>query len=55
MMSGLESGFESENANRARPGAARAQAVSADVVNRPKKRQGKRLRSSSTTRDAMIG
>jgi hypothetical protein len=31
------------------------QAASADVVSRPKKRQGKRLRSSSTTRAAIAG
>jgi hypothetical protein len=40
---------------RARMQRAGRQAASAAVVSRPKKRQGKRLRSSRTTRDAIVG
>src|SRR5438105_6433983 len=55
MVCGLESEFESENATaRGETRRARRQSASAAVVSRPKKRQGKRLRSSRTTRDAMV-
>jgi hypothetical protein len=55
MVLGLES-FETKDVN-ARGGAraAKIQAVSAAVVSRPKNRHGRRLRSSSTMRAAMVG
>jgi hypothetical protein len=52
MVSVLGSGFESESASRAK---APRQAARAEVVSRPKKRQGKRLRSSRTTRAQIVG
>jgi hypothetical protein len=50
----LEAELEFENAERAPIRRAGRQAASAAVVSRPKKRQGKRLRSSSTIRAAMV-
>jgi len=54
MMSGLEFEIESEIAIARAMRRAGRQAARAAVVNRPKKRHGRRLRSSRTTRDAMV-
>jgi hypothetical protein len=56
MVSGLESSLkEDANALATAPVATKIQASSAAVVSRPKNRHGRRLRSSSTMRAAVIG
>jgi hypothetical protein len=56
MVLGLESSLnEDANALATASVAKKIQAVSAAVVSRPKNRHGRRLRSSSTMRAAVIG